>query len=192
MQSYTAGSSMQNYMHRFLDLTVSMQGTESLAVSTSINVLTEEKRKLENELDKAKTEMQSYNQSLYNLTQQLDDNQQVIKDLHGEIVDLKGTVEGLKASLNLARSETRAIMAENSTLKIKLFNIKAQEKRDAAGHLSDISDEEGATNHLDDDDDIKITGVEKPTDDSGCTNTGQNNTIKRTGKGGPFKRTRHS
>jgi regulator of replication initiation timing len=68
-----------------------------------------------------------------------------VRDLNSEIADLKNTITGLKGSLNLSRSETRALMNENATLRMKLLNTNSDghgEGKSNNGHYSDVSDQE--------------------------------------------------
>lgn len=76
-------------MHTFLDLAVSMHGSEVHANSTTIDVLNSEKNRLENELDSANQQVQDLHQSLLHVTTQLENSQTLADDRASEIADFK-------------------------------------------------------------------------------------------------------
>lgn len=191
---------MERYIHTFLDLAVSMHGSEVHANSTTTDVLNSEKNRLENELGSANQQVQDLHQSLLNVTTQLENSQTLANDRASEITDLKKTIDGLKGSLNLARNETRAIMEDNAKLKIQLLNAGSNEnpstssnqnQNQSDGNASVRDDTAARTRQYSDvsedgEDDLVYMGM-----DAACQSADNKRTSK-TDKGGPFKRSRPS
>lgn len=136
MQNYSgssSGSSMQEYMHTFLNFAVSMHSSEAQANTTTISVLHDENSRFQKEIS-------DLNNALYNANNMLENREATIAIQSSEITDLKNTNIKLKDALNSARIEIRKLMEENNNLRQNNINYHINTRYVRDNELSDISD----------------------------------------------------
>lgn len=121
-------------MNTFLDMTLSMHGSETHANQTTINLLSSNNDRLVDQINTANQEHDQLTSNYVDLGNQMETSQIFSQNQTTEIANLTATIQGLRGALNMSWAETRLYMTENASLKLKCILMIGTDNRRIFGY----------------------------------------------------------